>query len=188
MSEESTYAAMRAYIDLAVELRVTKLTLPLNEEIRSLRTQLETRAAQVIEGPPGPKGDAGDRGVDGKNGTDGKDGKDGDPGIGERGADGLNGINGKDGASSSVPGTKGDTGERGANGIATREELQDLVEARFADVQVRGFADIYKGVYKPGELYTRSSFTTWGGSLWLALVDTKAKPGENTDWRLVVKK
>lgn len=135
----------------AVEKRVTGLI----EEVRGLRTQLETRAApepKVIEGPPGK---------DGTNGIDGKDGKDG--------ADGR-------------------PGERGADGIATREELQAEIEKLVAEINVRTFADIYKGVYKAGDIYTRGVLATWGGSLWLSLNETKAKPGETPDWRLIVKK
>jgi hypothetical protein len=45
----------------------------------------------------------------------------------------------------------------------------------------------------PGRLrerphYARGLLATWGGSLWLSLADTRAKPGENGDWRLVVKR
>jgi len=79
-------------------------------------------------------------------------------------------------------------GENGADGIPTIEDVEAVVERRVADINVRTFADTYKGVYKPGELYTRGVLTTWGGSLWLSLADTKNKPGENGDWKLVVKK
>lgn len=100
---------------------------------------------------------------------------------GKNGVDGTNGKDGKDG-------TDGRAGERGTDGIATHEELKAVAQEVFADFQVRTFADIYTGVYKPGENYQRGNFTTWGGSLWLALRDTKAKPGETPDWKLVVKK
>lgn len=97
---------------------------------------------------------------------------------------GKDGTNGKDG----VDGKDGTPGKDGVNGIATREELKAAAQEVFADFQVRTFADVWQGTYKPGELYTRGVFTTWGGSLWLALSDTKAKPGETPDWKLVVKK
>lgn len=189
MSDESTYAAMRAYIDVRIELMVEKRTQPLNEEIRSLRAQLETRgAAQSVAGPPGKDG------VAGKDGRDGKDGVPGAPGtpgaLGERGADGLAGTNGKDGRDGvdGRAGAPGEKGERGADGVATRGEIEAIVEERAASISVRTFADIYKGVFKPGDLYTRGALSTWGGSLWLSLVDTRAKPGESPDWKLVVKK
>lgn len=155
MKDPADYEAFRAFAKEVIARQILEATEPLKEEIRSLRTQLEIRSAQTIEGPPG------------KDGKDGRDGK-----------DGTNGGDGK-------PGEKG---ERGADGIATREELHSLIEERMADINVRSFADVYQGVYEPDRLYTRGLATTWGGSLWLALVDTKAKPGENADWRLIVKK
>lgn len=177
---ESTYAAMRAYIDVAVELRVDKVTQPLHEEIRSLRGQLETRSAPPLASTPGKDGS---NGKDGKDGLDGKDGRDG-----VNGKDGAAGAPGRDGA----PGARGEPGakgDRGADGIATRAEIEEIVERKAADITVRTFADTYKGVFKPDERYTRGVLTTWGGSLWLSLVDTSRKPGDNnTDWRLVVKK
>jgi len=105
-----------------------------------------------------------------------------EPVVGPPGKDGLAG---KDG----VDGKPGVAGKDGANGIATLDDLNAAIEKRFGDLVVRTFADTYKGVYKPDELYTRGVLTTWGGSLWLSLVDTKRKPGDNnTDWKLVVKK
>lgn len=149
MSNESEYAAFRAYADVYIKLTVREAQRPLEDEIRSLRTQLETRAVEKIEGPPGK---------DGTNGKDGADGKDGAP------------------------------GERGTNGIGTLEDLKVAAQEVFADYQVRTFADIYQGVYKPDQLYNRGLITTWGGSLWLSLAPTTKKPGEGPDWRLVVKK
>lgn len=180
MSEDQMFAAMREFIRIAVELEVKKATL----EVRSVEPK-------VIEGPAGKDGSPGKDGIDGK---DGRDGKDGTPGIGERGADGLNGKDGKDGspgsdgAASIIPGPAGPKGERGADGIATREELSSLIEERWGELQVRTFADVYQGVYENGRLYERGLLTTWGGSLWLSQAETKAKPGESPDWRLIVKK
>lgn len=170
---DSTYAAMRAYIDVAVELQIEK------------RLQ-ETRAALPLETPPaiaGKDGRDGRDGVDGKDGRDGKDGERGEPG--ERGADGLAG---RDGAPSTVPGPRGERGERGADGIATLAELDARIEARFSELQVRTFADVYQGVFENEKSYTRGSLATWGGSLWLSLRDTRSKPGEDGDWKLVVKR
>lgn len=48
---------------------------------------------------------------------------------------------------------------------------------------------VYREVYKRGESYQRGDVTTWGGSAWVALVDTDQAPGENNkDWKLAVKK
>lgn len=102
---------------------------------------------------------------------------------GPPGPDGKDGVDGKAGRD----GVDGKDGERGAHGIATREELDSLIEQRFADVQARSFADIYRGVYKDGEQYTRGQVVTWGGSLWLAKAETRAKPGTSQDFQLIVK-
>lgn len=179
---ESPYVAMREFIRVAVELEVRKA-------IPDLKESLTREAPKIIEGPPGKDG------RDGKDGVNGKDGQDGKPGeLGQRGADGVNGKDGrngdpgKDGAPSAIPGPKGDKGERGADGIATREELNAIVEQRFAEIQVRTFADVYQGVYENGRNYERGLLATWGGSLWLSQAETRSKPGESPDWRLVVKK
>jgi hypothetical protein len=134
-------------------------------------------------GEIGPAGERGERGADGLAGRDGAMGPRGEQG--ERGADG---IAGRDGAASTVPGPRGEPGERGADGIATLAELDARIEARFAELQVRTFADVYQGVFETDKLYTRGLLATWGGSLWLSLNDTRSKPGENGDWRLVVKR
>lgn len=186
MSDSPQYEAFRNFARTAIELEVLKATAPFKDEIRSLKSQLDTRSAQTIEGPPGPAGKDGRDGTDGKPGERGADGTNGKDGaIGERGVDGLNG---KDGAPSTIPGPKGDTGQRGADGIATREELHSLIEERMGEIQVRTFADVYQGVYENGRTYERGQLVTWGGSLWLSQAEAKAKPGESAEWKLVVKK
>lgn len=189
MSDSPQYEAFRAFAQAHIELAVLKATGPLKEEIRSLKTALETRSApEVITGPPGPAGKDGRDGVDGKPGERGADGANGKDGLGEKGERGVDGINGKDGAPSIIPGPKGDTGERGADGIATRQELDMAIEERFAELQVRSFADMYQGVYQPDKDYTRSALVTWGGSLFLALANTRARPEQSPDWKLIVKR
>lgn len=171
---EAAYAAMREFIKIAVELEVGRRV----QEVRA--TPVETRA---VEGLPGKDGE---RGPQGERGDAGPPGPKGDPGEkGERGADGLQG---RDGAPSTVPGPKGDQGERGADGIATRAELESMMEARFAELQVRSFADLYQGVFDEKQTYSRGLLATWGGSLWLSMNETRAKPGESGDWKLVVKR
>lgn len=186
MSDSPQYEAFREFARATIALEVAKATQPLHEEIRSLRAHLETRSA--LAGPPGPGGEDGAPGKDGVDGAigpkgeAGADGKDGAPGPrgdkGEPGADGQPGM----------PGERGVPGERGADGLASAAEIEAIVEARVADLQVRTFADVYQGVYETTRLYARGVLATWGGSLWLSLAETRAKPGENTDWRLVVKK
>lgn len=180
MSDDPVLTAVQRFMD-AVESRLSKQ----DTDIRSALTDLQTRAAQVGPGAPGKDGRDGKDGVpgeDGAKGDPGPAGKDGVPGPhGDKGERGADGLQGRDGA----PGVQG---ERGVDGAATRDEIEAIVEKRVAEVQVRTFADLYQGVYENGKLYTRGVLTTWGGSLWLSLADTSAKPGENAEWRLVVKK
>lgn len=188
MSDDVVLAATQVFMDV-VEQRFVKLAdenRALRDEVRSLMGELQTRAAALpMAGPPGPAGRDGTDGKDGARGEKGEPGpagKDGAPGTpGEKGERGTDGLQGRDG-------TPGVAGERGADGISTREEIEAVVEQRNAEVQVRTFADVYQGVYENGKLYARGLLVTWGGSLWLSLADTKAKPGESPEWRLVVKK
>jgi hypothetical protein len=46
---------------------------------------------------------------------------------------------------------------------------------------------MYKDVWKDGQ-YEKDDMVTWGGSMWIALRDTKSKPGQYGDWKLIVKK
>lgn len=211
MNDDPVLTAVQRFMD-AVEVRLQKPV----DDVRSALAEIQTRAA--MSGPPGERGEPGPAGTNGSNGVDGKDGRDGKDGErgapGERGADGLghdgrdgkdgkdgalgergpqgergaDGLAGRDGAASTVPGPRGEPGERGADGIATLEELDARIEARFAELQVRTFADVYQGVFEPDKLYTRGLLATWGGSLWLSLNETRSKPGENGDWRLVAKR
>ena len=88
----------------------------------------------------------------------------------------------------------------GRDGIGTREELvavaRELITLEldaavekavtFAVAQVPRIE--YKGVWEPGE-HTRGNCTTWGGSLWICVVEkTTAKPETNADWKLAVKR
>lgn len=184
---EAAYAAMREYIKVAVELEVQKrigevrsapVTLPVAPTERPIdgKDGVGVAGVSIREGnlyvrlTDGSEHDAGR--VVGRDGIDGAPGKDG-----ERGIDGVDGRDGKDGIN----------GRDGADGVATRSEIESIVEARYADVQVRSFADIYQGVYENGKQYTRGVLTTWGGSLWLAQSDTEKRPGETPDWKLIVK-
>lgn len=216
MNDDPVLTAVQRFMD-AVEVRLQKPADDVRSALAEIQTRAAMSGPQGErglsgergepgpvgpqgeQGPPGvagPAGDRGERGVDGIAGLSGRDGLAGRDGAdstvpgpagpqGERGADGLAG---RDGAASTVPGPQGERGERGADGIATLEELDARIEARFAELQVRTFADVYQGVFEPDKSYTRGLLTTWGGSLWLSLNQTRSKPGENDDWRLVVKR
>lgn len=218
MTDDPVLAAVQRFMDAVETRlgTLTGETRSLLTDARSALAELQTRAAPIglqgerglsgergdpgpagPQGAPGPAGEKGERGADGSAGTNGRDGVDGkagergEPGLagtnGERGAPGergADGLHGRDGA----PGAPGAQGERGADGIATLAELDARIEARFAELQMRTFADVYQGVFETDKVYTRGLLATWGGSLWLSLNDTRSKPGEDGDWRLVVKR
>lgn len=179
-------------------------------ELAQLRAELETLRTEQRSAPsftiPAPI-----PGKDGENGKDGRgiarvevreagdlimffnDGTEQNVGriVGKDGKDGEKGDPGEPGAPSTVPGPvgpKGDPGEPGADGIATRAELDELIETRFADLQVRTFSEVYQGVFTRGSTYSRGVLATWDGSLWLSLNSTSDQPGTSKDWKLIVKK
>ncbi len=212
MSEVLTRAVER-YME-AVETRFRTM----RDEIRNeLLLELRASMPEVPEptlGPEGPQGPQGEPGPAGPAGEPGEKGEKGDPGEkGERGADGVPGRDGEIGPQGErgppgemgergLPGEagpqglmgpqgeRGERGERGADGIATREELESLIEERFADLRVRTLADSWRGVFREGETYQRGSVAQWGGSPWLciAAAETTAKPGTSPDWQLFAKK
>lgn len=205
MKDPADYEAFRAFAKEVIARQVLEATEPLKEEIRSLRSQLETRSAQTIEGPAGkdgrgisriyiqPDGILAVRYTDSTEeysvgkvvGEKGDPGKDGATGIGEKGE---RGADGKDGVPSTIPGPKGDTGERGADGIATREVLDAWFEQRAADLEARSLADVFQGVYDQSKTYMRGYIAVWDGQPWLAMSETRAIPGVSSDWKLLVKK
>lgn len=176
------YDAMREFIRATVALEVSRAV----EQVRA--------ATPVVQGPPGPAGPAGERGEAGpagERGEPGERGLDGAPGpVGPQGERGEPGLQGRDGPAGpqGERGIPGERGERGADGIATREELDAMIEERFADLQVRTLADAYRGVYRAGDEYTRGELATWDGSLFMAIADTRGAPGSDPGWKLVTKR
>lgn len=144
-----------------------------------------------MEGPQGAAGERGEPGQPGERGTPGEQGPigpQGEPGAagppGERGEPGAPGEMGPAGER----GAPGERGERGSDGIATREELEALIEARFADLQVRTLADVYRNVFQPGEQYRRGEIATYDGCLWMAVEDSADQPGTTPSWRMITKR
>lgn len=160
-------------------------------------------------GPQGERGEPGERGERGESGPQGERGERGADGLpGERGADGLPGERGADGeagpqgpaGATGERGEPGPAGERGADGAPgrdgiTREEFDRAVaeaEARGEErgarlTLVRTFADVDRGVWKPGQ-YQRGDLVTYNGSSWLASEDTSAQPGTAPVWRLLAQR
>lgn len=139
------------------------------------------RGADGLQGREGPAGPAGAMGSPGERGAAGERGEPGPQG--ERGADGLQGREGPAGAA----GAAGVPGERGADGIATRAELDAMLDERFREMQARSLIDLYRDVYRAGETYQRGELVTWSGSLFIAKVTTVARPLESPDWKQITK-
>lgn len=97
-------------------------------------------------------------------------------------------------------GKDGQDGRDGKDGLGFDDLQMDYDGQRtFTFSYVRGDVDksfsfvmpllLDRGVFKDGSEYEQGDVVTWGGSMWIAQTDTKAKPGEDTaDWRLSVKK
>jgi hypothetical protein len=113
-------------------------------------------------------------------GESGPPGKDGAPGApGERGAEGPQGRDGRDG----MPGLPGGQGDRGKDGIDGKDGKDGIDGKSFDNLN---FADIHRGPFIAGETYQRGHCATYGGSTFVCLRATQAKP-ESEDWRLIVK-
>jgi hypothetical protein len=141
------------------------------------------------EGKRGPKGDAGDKGERGEPGK---------PGVA-----GAAGLDGKDGA-------RGQKGEPGRN-ASDLTLLQEHIDERIAQVlkaakvtsvdggrtlqvslagtvhEIKTALVLDAGVWTE-RAYVQGDAVSHGGSLFIAQVETSAKPGKSDDWRLAVKR
>ena len=141
----------------------------------------------------GVDGKDGRDGADGAAGAAGRDGRDGQPGLpgppGEKGADGLHGANGQDG-------TDGRDGVDGKDGMGfddvelTFDETKGWIwsatngdRTKTWPVPMFWYDRTWTAkAYKAGTVVTKT------GSLWAAMVDTRAIPGESKDWVLIVRR
>jgi hypothetical protein len=81
----------------------------------------------------------------------------------------------------------------GKDGISVEpEEVKAMIAEYIAaippDLSKATLADCYREIWNVGGEYQRGELVTFGGSLFLALCDTKAKPETNKDWKLIVKR
>jgi hypothetical protein len=120
--------------------------------------------------------------VIGKDGTPGRDGRDGQQGVpgrwGDKGADGKDGVDGL-GFDDIVQDFDGE--RRVTFAFARGERKKAMPTMVFPTV-------IDRGVWKEGHAYDRGDSVSWGGSLFIAQRDTKAKPELSDDWRLAAKR
>jgi integrin beta 3 len=95
---------------------------------------------------------------------DGKDGKDGRDGVD---LSTFDAVLGEDGRTLTVSLTAGET-----------QWIKNVV-CPFP---------VWRGVHKVDEQYVRGDLVTWGGSIWIATRDTKARPETDDSWKLAVKR
>jgi hypothetical protein len=133
----------------------------------------EVRARTPVPGPPGEPG------KDGRRGEPGKDGKDGAPG--QTGRDGKPGIAGKDGADADDIVEKLEDGGR----YLVKQYIRD--GKVFKEFRHRTAMPVFRGVWTEGQ-YEVGDMVMWGGSMFCAAVDTKAKPDTNKDWTLATRR
>ena len=168
------------------------------------------------QGEPGvgERGPAGEPGAPGEPGRDGRDGRDGKDGIDGRDAADLvilpaldeaksyprgtwashkgglwvarRATEGMDGWECIVVGLAGATLEsEGDRDLSVALELSDgRIVSRALSFPVM----LDRGVYRAGMIAKKGDCVSFGGSMWVAQVDTEAKPGEGDDWRLAVKR
>lgn len=152
-------------------------------------------AAGLANLPPPEKGEPGDKGEPGNDGCGIRDLV-----IDRDGALIVSMEDGRMKNLGSILGKDGDPGKDGADGFGlddfdcepidertiklkfTRGDTMHSYELEFPVI-------IDRGVFKQGETYKHGDAVTWGGSLWIAQVETNAKPDSpESGWRLAVKK
>jgi integrin beta 3 len=105
---------------------------------------------------------------------DGRDGRD------AKGIDGKDGADGKDGL--------------GFDDLSVDYDGERRLVVKFTrGDNVREFPAVLpividRGVFKDGESYERGDGVTWAGSFWIAREATFSKPGDDTTWRLAIKR
>jgi hypothetical protein len=104
--------------------------------------------------------------VVGMDGKDGKDGADGAPGVDGLGFDDLS------------------VEYDGERTFTVRFQCGD----RLKEFSFPAPTTIYRGIYKPETQYRAGDSVTYGGSQFIARVDTTERPETNGDWQLAVKR
>jgi collagen type III alpha len=201
------------------ETMIAKLQAKIMEMERDIQRRMDVETERVnmaiakikdgepgLRGEQGPPGEKGERGEPGEKGEPGPSGEKGD--IGERGQqgepgrdgrDGLNGLQGERG-DKGIDGNDGINGKNGRDGLGFDEMEPFEDECTFGLTFKSGdqikkvhwskpsIADRHKGVWREGE-YQRGDTAQQDGSIFLALRDTKQKPGmPDSGWLLVVKR
>lgn len=159
-----------------------------NERLDRFHVRFNESLAAVKDGAPGPPGPPGEPGRDGRDGQPGVPGLTGEKG--EKGADGAHGTNGRDGRDAVLDelAIKWLDDRRGE--FIWKSTGESIQGGSFALQPPPGL--VYRGIWKSGETYQPGENVTYGGSLWMCLQTTSARPGdaqaEARAWQLAVKK
>ena len=168
----------------------------------------------VLEARPTEKGDPGEKGLQGEQGAEGRRGDAGPPGP--EGKDGCQGERGSPGAQG-VAGDKGEKGDPGRDGrdaadlallrsyiveqitkeITSIFEQAAVTSADFGRTLSATFGGknhaittaipLDAGVWTE-RTYAAGDAVSHGGSLFIAQIETTARPGKSDEWRLAVKR
>ena len=162
------------------------------------RALTEVRALSRVPGPAGDVGPEGKRGLQGERGERGERGE-----AGKQGATGPAGVDGKDGER----GAKGDPGRNAADLALLQEYIDQRLERALKTFSITSpdsgrtlhaglggnVHHIKTGIPLDVGVWTERTYqagdsVSHGGSLFIAQVETTAKPGKSDDWRLAVKR
>ena len=177
----------------------------INDSVKQILDQSREQIDVALKAIPPPK--------DGRDGRDGKDGKDGRDGAnGEKGADGIGiadamidragelvvtFVDGRMKNLGPVIGKDGRDGNNGRDGadftdchIEYDGERTITIRGRGGDIVKTMPIPMDKGYWREGMSSEKGDIVTHDGSAWIALKDTKAKPGieHKEDWRLFARK
>lgn len=183
-----------------------EVVLHVNEVVASLAARIAALEARPIEkgdagepGVVGPRGEAGPPGPQGPQGPAGPKGDTGGPGpqgpqgqLGEKGGSGRDGRDAGDLAllQNHIDGqiAAAFSGLLKAVTITSPDSGRTL-QAKLGDTthEIRTAIPLDAGVWTE-RTYAAGDSVSHGGSLFIAQVETTAKPGKSDDWRLAVKR
>lgn len=183
---------------LAIEMRTY-----VDGQFALMRAQVQALIDAIPPAERGERGEKGDPGAPGE-AREGPPGRDGATIVGPMGPQGERGADGRDGR-------EGKDGRDGKDSDLTKAHFEATVEAEVSkrfdallrtircdgralmlgdNVVAKLAVPLYREVWKEGERYDQGDAVTYGGSLWICLVEhTTDKPdSDSRAWRCAVKK
>jgi len=71
--------------------------------------------------------------------------------------------------------------------LESRDARMAALERRVTELEAVQKAARYRGTWQPSEVYEKGNFTTYAGSLWVAINDSPGRPGVS-GWQLCAKR